>query len=311
MTSLKYFFVGIFLFFFLFQQYTYAQSYSVKKAEKFSKQYAISELEEFLEFLNNTTEANDVKQVVGFLESYENYLAENRVISYRLPIGEPPYLLSERNWISEEHTILFYFPIPTTSSKATLQDLQGNAIDPSVLDMNSNIYPSFTIRGEALSLNRATLGMFFIALKAITNRYNRPRFNIRILIDAQPKKDNEEIKELAQEYGDDLYADLIFVFSGDRGNEEKPILEIPTAINSSDRIVIIKEQMNDLYGSPIQVIAPQTNQTEAVNHLSESLAIPIVSFSLFGKNTKPKNELTFLQLTEGIKAFIGILQMRF
>ena len=309
MAPLKCFFVGTFLFFYVSQQGASAQSFGAKKLEKFSTRYAITKADDFLEFLNHS---NEPKEAISFLEACENYLAENRCISFRLPIGEPPFLLSERNWISAEHTILFYFPLEALpSAKASLQDRRGKVIDPSILEMNTDIYPSFSFRGEELSLNRATLGMFFIALSAINERYNRPRFNIRILIDNQANRDDKEVKDLVKAYGDDLYADLIFVFNGDRNSMREPIVEIPSAINSSERIIPLKRHLKDLFGESIRVITPQTNQTETVESLSESLAIPIVSFPLYSKGDMKKNELTFLQFTEGIKTFIAVLQTRF
>jgi len=315
MATSKCFFIGIFLFFYVFQHYTYAQSFQSKKAEKFSKRYAAYEMEDFLKFLNQSNDSSDTKQAITFLETCESELSDVRCISYRVPIGEPPYLLSERNWVTPEHTVLFYFHLNDISTtKAFLEDNNGNRIDPSILGINTtstSIYPSFTIRGEEVSLDRATLGMFFIALKAIRDRFNRPRYNIRILIDTHSNRDLEQIRELAKEYGDNLNADLIFVFNGARSGIVEPALGIPSASSSSERIETLKENLNNLYGRSVKELVLHMDQTETIKYLSENFGVPIISIPIYEEQAIEKNELTFSQFAEGIKTFITVLQTRF
>ena len=217
-------------------------SYSQVISEDEVTNYAINNIEEFVEFLSYPNDANNKEDIEKLIDWTSNRFNKLGFDTKRLQTESVPLLLAELVYKKSYNTILIYLHLdgqPVDNSKWHQENpykpvLKAPGINGEfvIIDwenlnnktLNKLKNEDIRIFARSASDAKGPVMMLINALEIININNLTPKFNIKLIMDFEEEKSSPSLPSTVVKYSDDLKSDGLLIFDGPQHSSGLPTL---------------------------------------------------------------------------------------
>tara|TARA_B100001179_G_scaffold141639_1_gene102302 strand:- start:474 stop:1997 length:1524 start_codon:yes stop_codon:yes gene_type:complete len=217
-------------------------SYSQVISEDEVTNYAINNIEEFVEFLSYPNDANNKEDIEKLIDWTSNRFNKLGFDTKRLQTESVPLLLAELVYKKSYNTILIYLHLdgqPVDNSKWYQENpykpvLKAPGINGEfvIIDwenlnnktLNKLKNEDIRIFARSASDAKGPVMMLINALEIININNLSPKFNIKLIMDFEEEKSSPSLPSTVVKYSDDLKSDGLLIFDGPQHSSGLPTL---------------------------------------------------------------------------------------
>ena len=217
-------------------------SYSQVISEDEVTNYAINNIEEFVEFLSYPNDANNKEDIEKLIDWTSNRFNKLGFDTKRLQTESVPLLLAELVYKKSYNTILIYLHLdgqPVDNSKWHQENpykpvLKAPGINGEfvIIDwenlnnktLNKLKNEDIRIFARSASDAKGPVMMLINALEIININNLSPKFNIKLIMDFEEEKSSPSLPSTVVKYSDDLKSDGLLIFDGPQHSSGLPTL---------------------------------------------------------------------------------------
>ena len=217
-------------------------SYSQVIPEDEVTNYAINNIEEFVDFLSYPNDANNKEDIEKLIDWASNRFEKLGFNTKKLQTESVPLLLAELVIKKSYSTILIYLHLdgqPVDNSKWHQEDPykpvlkapdtngEYNIIDWENLDnktLENLDTEDIRIFARSASDAKGPVIMLINALELMNQKNLKPKFNIKLIMDFEEEKSSPNLPSAVVKYSDDLKSDGLLIFDGPQHSSGLPTL---------------------------------------------------------------------------------------
>ena len=217
-------------------------SYSQVISEDEVTNYAINNIEEFVEFLSYPNDANNKEDIEKLIDWTSNRFNKLGFDTKRLQTESVPLLLAELVYKKSYNTILIYLHLdgqPVDNSKWHQENpykpvLKAPGINGEfvIIDwenlnnktLNKLKNEDIRIFARSASDAKGPVMMLINALEIININNLSPKFNIKLIMDFEEEKSSPSLPSTVVKYSDELKSDGLLIFDGPQHSSGLPTL---------------------------------------------------------------------------------------